>query len=82
MEGENFTRCVCGRGGGGGGNRGGFTILSIQPGEARVPVILTDVDEDGVVTVQLRGHGFNFLQLLMNQINEKYKVRLDSNIGY
>ena len=45
-----------------------------QPGEPRVAVILTDIDEDGIVTVQVCGPGVNQLQRLMTLINDKYKV--------
>ena len=47
---------------------------SSQPGDPRVPIILTDVDADGIVTVQLRGPGLVRLQELMTLINKTYKV--------
>ena len=37
-----------------------------------MPVKLTDVDEDGVVSLQLIGPGLNCLQQLMNEINNAY----------
>ena len=43
-----------------------------------VPVTLTDVDEDGVISIQLMGPGLNRLQQLMNEINDAYsKVTAD-----
>jgi len=43
-----------------------------SPGSPLVPVKLTDVDEDGVVSLQLIGPGLNCLQQLMNEINNAY----------
>ena len=50
------------------------THTHTQPGDPMIPVTLTDVDEDGVATIQLQGPGLNRLQQLMTTINELYKV--------
>lgn len=39
-----------------------------------VPVRLTDVDEDGIISMQLEGLGLNRLQQLMTLINETYST--------
>ena len=53
-------------------------LLPAQPGSPPVPVTLTDVDEDGVISIQLMGPGVNRLQQLMNEINDAYsKVTAD-----
>ena len=41
-----------------------------------MPVKFTDIDVDGVVTVQLPGPGLSQLEYLMNIINEQYEVSL------
>ena len=49
-----------------------------QPGQPMVPVKLTDVDEDGIISVQLLGPGLTYLdQLLteMNNPNSRIRVR-------
>ena len=41
-----------------------------------VPVKFTDIDMDGIVTVQLHGPGLNQLEHLMTIINETYEVHV------
>ena len=40
-----------------------------------MPVTLSDVDEDGVLMVQVHGPGLSRLQELMTLINTKFQVR-------
>ena len=38
-------------------------------------IILSDIDEEGVLTIQVRGPGHDRLQELMTRINSKFQVR-------
>ena len=48
-----------------------------QPGHTMVAVKLTDVDEDGIVSVQLVGPGLTYLDQLLTEINNpSSKIRV------